>query len=118
MGAVDREDGEIAEEVAGADGAVGTDEQEAQQAGGDGGPGDDEDGEEGIEAAIRGAPVRPEQPEVDRHFASGHVPRRLCCPICARASLEEDPHSRAHGDHHDNGLAIVCRDYKEWVTSS
>ena len=65
--------------------------------------------------AIREAPVRPEQPEVDRHFASGQVPRRLWCPICARASLEEDPHRRASEDRRDNGLAMICLDYKEWV---
>ena len=43
----------------------------------------------------------------ERHFAAGHVPRRMWCPICARASLEEDPHQRGQEDHFDTGLATV-----------
>ena len=52
---------------------------------------------------------------IDKHFASGHVPRRLRCPICAEASLQEDPHRRGEFDHADGGLAMVCMDFKEFV---
>ena len=59
-----------------------------REAGGE--PEDGSDGEEGPEPVLRNAPTKPDQDEVDRHYTT-HVPRRLWCPICAEASLEEDP---------------------------
>ena len=50
--------------------------------------------EEGVDPIPRPSPSRPEQAEVDTHFAAGHVPRRIWCPICAQAALDEDPHRR------------------------
>ena len=68
--------------------------------------------EEGAEPVLRNAPVKPDQEEVDRHYAT-HIPRRLWCPVCVQASLEEDPHFRAEVDHKDDGVPMVCMDYKE-----
>ena len=55
----------------------------------------------------------PDQAEVDRHRASGHVPRRMWCPACAQACIEKEPHSRTGPDHKETGLALVCLDFKE-----
>ena len=57
----------------------------------DGGGGEVPEGEEGAEPVLRHAPIKPDQEEVDRHYAT-HIPRRLWCPVCVQASLEEDPH--------------------------
>ena len=75
----------------------------------------DEAGEQGPRPNLRAAPTRPDQEDVDRHYAAGHVPRRLWCPVCAHAALDEDPDRRSVDDHHDDGLAMVCLDYKEFA---
>ena len=75
---------------------------------------EDSGGEEGLEPVVRNAPTKPDQSEIDRHFTT-HVPRRLWCPICAQATLEEDPHRRSAEDHVENGLPMICIDYKELV---
>ena len=93
--------------------------EEGQEEGANGGNGDQEDeheeeaGERGPLPRLRRAPAQPDQDEVDQHNASGHIPRRLWCPACVRASLEEDPHRHAGVDHRDEGLPLVCLDYKE-----
>ena len=54
-----------------------------------------------------------DQEEVDRHRAAGHATRRMWCPSCAQASIEEDDHARTGPDHKDTGLPMVCLDFKE-----
>ena len=51
-----------------------------------------DDGEEGVDPVVRPAPTRPEQAEVVTHFAAGHVPRRLWCPICVAGRRPNDHH--------------------------
>ena len=59
---------------------------------------------------LRVSPIHPGQDEIDRHNASGHIPRRLWCPTCCRASLEEDPRLHSGVDHRDDGIPLVCLD--------
>ena len=74
---------------------------------------EEEVGEQGPLPNLRPAPVRPDQQEVDRHYASGHVPRRFWCPACSQASMEDDFHFQSKEDQRDDGLAVVCLDFKE-----
>ena len=41
--------------------------------------------EEGAEPVLRNAPIKPDQEEVDRHYAT-HIPRRVWCRVCAGIS--------------------------------
>ena len=81
------------------------------QGGGSGGSAQAE-AEEGQDPALRRAPAKPDPEEVEKHFAT-HIPRRMWCPICAQATMEEDQHFRAEEDHKAGGLPMVCMDYKE-----
>ena len=69
--------------------------------------------EQGPLPQLRTTPDQPSQDEIERHNAAGHIPRRLWCPVCCRASLEEDPHHHSGVDHRDDGIPLVCLDYKE-----
>ena len=72
-----------------------------------------EDEEEQGQAPIeRKAPAKPTQDVLNKHNLT-HIPRRMWCPICAKAMLGEDPHRKQDEDHREDGIPEVHMDYKE-----
>jgi hypothetical protein len=72
----------------------------------------EDEGEQGQPPMERKAPVKPTQDAVNKHNLT-HIPRRMWCPICAKAMLEEDPHRRHEEDHREGGIPEVHMYYKE-----
>ena len=61
------------------------------------------------------SPVRPSAGDVEKHNAT-HLPYRSLCPICVKASGNEDPHRRKKKEtkvSENSGVAKISLDYQE-----
>ena len=58
-------------------------------------------------------PSDPTLAEKEAHWACGHLPARLWCPVCVKGRGKEDPHYKKARHNLEHGLPTVSMDYAE-----